>query len=78
MFETIQKEDDVYFHEGLPCLSDLNVQFGQQGGGVLVFDDSMDEEGRDKSVLDLFTKHSHHRNITVFYLSQDMFPPGSH
>ena len=31
---------------------------------------------RDKTVLDIFTKHSHHRNITVLYLCQDMFPPG--
>ena len=35
----------------------------------------MEEGGKDKRVLDLFTKHSH-RNITVIYLSQDMFPPG--
>ena len=27
-----------------------------------------------KGVLDLFTKDSHHRNVTVFYLTQD-FPP---
>ena len=27
-------------------------------------------------MLDLFTKDSHHRNITVFYLTQDLFPPG--
>ena len=34
----------------------------------------MAEGGNDKQVLDLFTKHSNHRNITVIYLSQDMFP----
>ena len=31
--------------------------------------------GNDKGVLDLFTKHSYHQNVTVFYLCQDMFPP---
>ena len=45
-------------------------------GGVLVFDDLMEEGGQDKRVLDLFTKDSHHRNITVLYLTQDLFPPG--
>ena len=30
----------------------------------------------DKRVLDLFTKHSHHQNITVLYLCQDLFPNG--
>ena len=34
----------------------------------------MEEEGQDKRVLDLFTKDSHHRNITVLYLTQDLFP----
>ena len=36
----------------------------------------MDEGGNDKRVLDLFTRESHHRNITVLYLCQDLFPPG--
>ncbi|KAL9984691.1 hypothetical protein ACROYT_G007017 [Oculina patagonica] len=45
---------------------------------VMVLDDLMEEEGNDKRVLDLFTKLSHHRNITVLYLCQDMFPPGKY
>ena len=47
-----------------------------QKGGVLVMDDLMDEGSNDKRVLDLFTKHSHHQNITVLYLCQDLFPNG--
>ena len=38
----------------------------------------MAEGGEDKELLDLFTKHSHHQNITVLYLCQDMFPPGKY
>ena len=47
-------------------------------GGLLVLDDLMEEGGNDKRVLDLFTKHSHHQNVTVVYLCQDMFPPGKY
>ena len=36
----------------------------------------MEEGGQDKRELDLFTKDSHNRNITVLYLTQDSFPPG--
>ena len=43
---------------------------------MLVLDDLMEEGGQDKHVLDLFTKHSHHCNITVLYLMHDLFPPG--
>ena len=41
-----------------------------------MLDDLMAKGGEDKALLDLFTKHSHHQNITVLYLCQDMFPPG--
>ncbi|XP_068684169.1 uncharacterized protein [Montipora foliosa] len=75
-FKKMQKEDAIHFHEGIPSLEELDAWFAPQGGGVLVLDDLMDEGGRDKRVLDLFTKHSHHRNITVLYLCQDLFPPG--
>ena len=46
------------------------------GRGLLVLDNLMEEGSNDKRVLDLFTKDSHHRNITVSYLTQDLFPLG--
>ena len=55
-------------------MEELKQWFPQ--GGVLVMDDLMTEGGNDKRVLDLFTKHSHHQNVTVLYLCQDMFPSG--
>ena len=36
----------------------------------------MEEGSNDKRVVDLFTKHCHHRNITLLFLTQDLFPPG--
>ena len=49
----------------------LTKWLGPTRGGVLVLDDLMEEGGQDKRVLDFFTKDSHHRNITVLYLTQD-------
>ena len=68
------KQHGIQFHEGEPDSELLPVWFPK--GGLLVLDDLMEEGGKDKRVLDLFTKHSHHRNVTVLYLCQDMFPPG--
>ena len=68
------KKGGVKFHEGIPDSDSLPKWFPQ--GGLLVLDDLMDECGNDKRVLDLFTKHSHHQNITVIYLCQDLFPNG--
>ncbi|CAH3183081.1 unnamed protein product [Porites lobata] len=75
-FERMQKKEGIQFHRGLPDPRHLTQWFGRTRGGVLVLDDLMEEGGQDKRVLDLFTKDSHHRNITVLYLTQDLFPPG--
>ena len=63
-FERMQKKDGIQFHRGLPDPRHLTQWFGRTCGGVLVLDDLMEEGGQDKRVLDLFTKDSHHRNIT--------------
>ena len=43
---------------------------------VLVFDNLMTEAKCDQRIAGLFTKGSHHRNISVVYLTQNLFPQG--
>ena len=62
----------IHFHEGIPTVEKLYKWFRPTGGGLLV----MDECGNDKMVMGIFTKHSHHRNISVIYITQDLFPNG--
>ena len=66
----------IHFHEGVPTVENLDKWFRHTGGGLLVMDDLMDECGNDKTAMDIFTKHSHHRNISVIYITQDLFPKG--
>lgn len=70
------KDRGIKFSEGVPTEEDLDKWFPKGKGGILVMDDLMSEGGNEKTVVDIFTKHSHHRNITVLYLCQDLFPPG--
>ena len=72
----MQQQDKIRFHRGIPEEGALIKWFKPQDHGILVLDDLMEEGGSDKRVLDLFTKDSHHRAVTVLYLSQDLFPPG--
>ena len=75
-FEPLKKAG-VHFHEGIPDPEVFDKWYPQKGG-LLILDDLMEEGGKDKRVLDLFTKLSHHRNITALMLMQDLFPPGKY
>jgi len=57
----------VKFHEGLPDVSRFD---GRQP--VLLITDDLTQES-DGTVANLFTKGSHHRNISVIYLTQNLF-----
>ena len=44
----------------------------------IILDDLMDESKDDVNVSNLFTKGSHHKNISVFFMSQNLFVQGKH
>jgi len=58
----------VNFHQGLPNMED----FDGKNPVLLVIDDLMQET--NETVANLFTKGSHHRNISVVFLAQNLFP----
>jgi len=58
----------VIFHEGLPELG----EFDEKEPVLLTIDDLMQET--TDTVANLFTKGSHHRNVSVKYLIQNLFP----
>jgi len=55
----------IEFHEGLPDLELLTART------LLIIDDLMSEA--DQRVTDIFTKHSHHRDVSVMFLTQNLF-----
>ena len=58
----------VRFEEGLPTAA----MFDPTTRNLIVIDDLMAET--DERVTTLFTKKSHHRNTSVLYLVQNLFP----
>ena len=59
---------DVRFEEGLPSAS----MFDSSTRNLIIIDDLMEET--DERVTTLFTKKSHHRNTSLLYLVQNLFP----
>ena len=61
----------IRFHEGVP--SDFN---NAQGKPCLVILDDLLNDAYSKEVCDLFTKGSHHRNISMILITQNLFHQG--
>lgn len=63
-----QNDNIIEYHEGL-----TNDFIGYD---LIVIDDLMSELGSDNRLLNLFTKGSHHLNISVIFIVQNIFHQG--
>ena len=70
------KRYGVQFHEGLPDGEKTIDRWFKKKPGILVLDDLMEEGGNSKMLQDIVTKYSHHKDLTIIYLTQDFFPAG--
>ena len=66
----------IKFVQGIPDYlnSSQYINFGKRN--LLNFDDLMPEAKCDQRIADLFTKRSHHRNISIVYPTKNLFPQG--
>ena len=62
----------VEFHEGLPDVGSFDGRLRV----LLIIDDLMNEA--DQNVCNLFTKLSHHRNVSVVFVTQNLFHRNRH
>ena len=65
---------NIQFVEGFP--NDLYDMTDAHDSSMIILDDLMSQCSNDQRVVDLFTRGSHHRGITVLFLTQNLFPPG--
>ena len=77
LYDTIRtKIPWIEFVSGIPDYLDDQHYINASKRNIIVFDDLMTEAQCDQRVADLFTKGSHHRNISIVYLTQNLFPKG--
>jgi hypothetical protein len=69
LYETVE---GIEFQKGLLNLDNLDPREKH----LIILDDLMDDT--DQRVASLFTKKSHHRNISLMYIVQNLFHRGKH
>lgn len=78
-FQEISDNDSsVLFYEGLPTKQDLSEWSQREGGLLLVLDDLVYRVIQSFDYMELFTIHVHHMNISVIFISQNLFPQGKY
>lgn len=70
IFDTYRNR--VQFHEGLPNAD----EFDSRQRTLLIVDDLMSEA--DDGLANIFTKISHHRNVSIMFLTQNLFHKNKH
>ena len=73
LFADMQKDHpDMNFMEGVPSKNDLD-ELSRDGPSLVVLDDLMDEVNNSKDMQKLFTQYSHHKDISVIFISQNIY-----
>ncbi|KAG8239561.1 hypothetical protein J437_LFUL019254 [Ladona fulva] len=68
----IRGNPKVKFHQGVPDLSEISN--GSKAQRLICLDDLMMEI--DTSIVNLFTKGAHHWNLSVIFITQNLFHQG--
>jgi hypothetical protein len=63
----------VQFIEGIPDIS----EFTPSENNLLILDDLMEDSSNSKTVSNLFTRSSHHRNMSVILMLQNLYHKGA-
>lgn len=70
----MKKKNIIEFHEGLPRVEDYSND--PHCPKLVIIDDLMRESSSSDAIVDLFTKGSHHKNLSVILISQNLFHQG--
>ncbi|CAH3198528.1 unnamed protein product [Porites evermanni] len=66
----------IEFVKGIPTALEQDAYFDVNKRNLIVFDDQEIDASKDKRIVNLFTRGSHHRNLSVIYIVQNLFHQG--
>jgi len=58
---------------GIPTALEQDSYFNVNKRNLIVFENQMIDAGKDQRIVSLFTRGSHHRNLSVIYIVQNLF-----
>ena len=64
---------DIQYIDGLPSEEEID----EIKPHLIIIDDLMTELANNKSLTNIFTKGSHHKNISIIFITQNIFHQGS-
>ena len=67
---------NIEFVKGIPENLEKDSYFDIHKRNLMVIDDQMADAGNDKRIVNLFTRGSHHRNLSVIFIVQNLFHQG--
>ena len=75
-FDMMRTMPGIEFNQGIPEDIGNADYLDVSQRNLIVLDDLMAQSGKDKRISDLFTKGSHHRNLSIIYIVQNIFHQG--
>jgi hypothetical protein len=75
-FDMLRAIPEIEFNKGIPKDIDNTDYLDVSQRNLIVLDDLMAQSSKDKRIADLFTKGSHHRNLSIIYIVQNIFHQG--
>lgn len=69
---------NFYSKEGLPSKEEMNDFTRDKKHKLIIIDDLMHQVMENKEMELLFTQGTHHRCVSVFLITQNMYPGGKH
>ena len=72
-----EERDDIVFHQGLPGI-EFVYELAKKQPLLVVLDDLVHKIVDNVEMLMLFVQGSHHMNITVVFMSQNLYQAGKH
>lgn len=74
--KAFENKPHIEFIWGIDKILDGTIDFNENENNMLILDDVMEEVSNNKKASTLFTRDMHHKNVTVWFVLQNLYKQG--